>query len=182
LGGGKLLMSTGGYSPSGGGVAFPLDSTGATALTDAMTLDVVGDTGNRFVINQDGTLEWGSGAGLPDASLARKNSAGQTRVDLATNVNLRLMGGALIISNAGGSSNFITLHSGAVQLLDAVDIQPGTGTGTKIGTSAAQKLGFWNTAPIAQPSGTSADAVDLATALALVNNLKAKLIAIGLIA
>jgi hypothetical protein len=35
---------------------------------------------------------------------------------------------------------------------DATNIVLNTGTGTKIGTAAAQKLGFWNQAPIAQPT------------------------------
>ena len=53
--------------------------------------------------------------------------------------------------------------------------------GTKIGTTALQKLGFYGATPIVRPSATPADATDLASAIALVNNLKAKLIALGLI-
>lgn len=44
------------------------------------------------------------------------------------------------------------------------------------------RLGFFDAAAIARPTGTPADATDLATALALVNSLKAKLISLGLIA
>ena len=40
-----------------------------------------------------------------------------------------------------------------------VDIALGTTTGTKIGTSASQKLGFYNATPIVQPSGASQAAV-----------------------
>lgn len=44
------------------------------------------------------------------------------------------------------------------------------------------RVGFYGTNPVAQPTGTPADATDLATALTLVNSLKAKLISLGLIA
>lgn len=40
----------------------------------------------------------------------------------------------------------------ATKLLD-VDLVLGTTTGTKIGTAVGQKLGFWNAAPVVQPSG-----------------------------
>lgn len=37
-------------------------------------------------------------------------------------------------------------------LSDGTDIAVGTGSGTKIGTSTSQKLGFFNAAPVAQPA------------------------------
>ena len=40
-----------------------------------------------------------------------------------------------------------------IQILDGRSIQLASGTGTKIGTAAAQKLGFWNATPVVQPSG-----------------------------
>jgi len=47
---------------------------------------------------------------------------------------------------------------------DANDIAVGTGTGTKIGTATSQKLGFWNTAPVAQPAnGAQAALGDVTT-------------------
>ena len=58
----------------------------------------------------------------------------------------------------------------------------GTTTGTKIGTATNQKLGFYNATPIVQPSATPANATDLATALTLVNDIKSKLVTLGLIA
>ena len=58
----------------------------------------------------------------------------------------------------------------------------GTTTGTKIGTATNQKLGFFNATPVVQPSATPANATDLATALTLVNDLKSKLVTLGLIA
>ena len=61
------------------------------------------------------------------------------------------------------------------------DISLPSVNGTKIGTAAAQKLGFYGATPTTQPTATPANATDLATALTLINDLKAKLIALGLI-
>ncbi len=56
------------------------------------------------------------------------------------------------------ASGNITITSGTVTLTgnlvmtDAKNIAVGTTTGTKIGTATTQKLGFWNVAPVVQPS------------------------------
>lgn len=47
---------------------------------------------------------------------------------------------------------------------------------------AGQKLSFFGATPVVQPTGTAANAVDLPTALTLVNDLKTKLKSLGLIA
>jgi hypothetical protein len=49
-----------------------------------------------------------------------------------------------------------------------------------IGSGA--KLGFFGHAPVVRPSNTAAAATDLATAMALVNDLRAKLLALGIVA
>ena len=41
-----------------------------------------------------------------------------------------------------------------IQLLDGRSIQTATGTGTKIGTSSTQKLGFWGATPVVKPTTT----------------------------
>jgi parallel beta-helix repeat protein len=59
----------------------------------------------------------------------------------------------------------------------------GTTTGgLKIMNDPTYLMGFWNKTPVAQPSAPPADATDLATAIALVNDLKTKLRLIGLMA
>ncbi|MGI5245429.1 hypothetical protein [Dactylosporangium sp. CA-139066] len=68
-----------------------------------------------------------------------------------------------------------------VTMAEGGNVVAGTTTGTKVGTSATQKLGFFGATPVVRPIGTPANASDLATAQALVNDLKAKLIALGLI-
>src|SRR3990167_993599 len=46
----------------------------------------------------------------------------------------------------------LTTIEGNLQLLDSRNIIVGGTTGSKIGTSTSQKLGFWNKSPSAQPS------------------------------
>lgn len=46
-----------------------------------------------------------------------------------------------------------------VQFLDGRNIQTGITTGTKIATATTQKIGFYNTSPIAQRSGSAQAAV-----------------------
>lgn len=81
------------------------------------------------------------------------------------------------------------------QLADGRNIQLGITTGTKIGTATTQKLGFYNTTPIAQRSGSAQAAVSgtadstysanevtlINDIVILVNELRAAQVAIGLI-
>lgn len=53
---------------------------------------------------------------------------------------------------------------------DGINIAVGTTTGTKIGTATTQKLGFWNTAPIVQPTTAGAAATFVANTSAIVND------------
>jgi len=93
--------------------------------------------------------------------------------------DLGTSGGAFATVRAGV---FRADYSVGLALSDASNIQFGTVTGTKIGTATNQKLGFFNATPVVQPSATPVDATDLATALTLVNDLKSKLVTLGLIA
>lgn len=59
-------------------LTWPLDHTGATAAEDAVTLDATGDSQNRFVINHDGSIEWGSGSAVADVTLSRSGTRAVT--------------------------------------------------------------------------------------------------------
>jgi hypothetical protein len=70
-------------------------------------------------------------------------------------------GGSLILStyDTAGAATIGTLRSrmtldtaGLLTFADAVDMAFNTTTGTKIGTAATQKLGFWNATPVVQPA------------------------------
>lgn len=57
----------------------------------------------------------------------------------------------------GITTGSITVSS-SVTFADAVNIAAGSTTGTKIGTSATQKIGFWNATPVVQGTGWSVTA------------------------
>ena len=73
------------------------------------------------------------------------------------------------------------LFNGAFTIQDANNIAVGTTTGTKIGTATTQKLGFFNATPVVQQAAV-ADATDAASTQARLNDLLARLRALGLIA
>lgn len=89
---------------------------------------------------------------------------------------------------------------GTITLADSANVVVNTTTGTKIGTSASQKLGFWNKTPVVQQADaaqaavtpstdfTGTDTVDKAVVLAavqavetLVNRLRTDLVTVGII-
>lgn len=53
--------------------------------------------------------------------------------------------------------------STGLHLGEAIDITTGTTTGTKIGSSTSQKIGFWNATPIIQPASTNQAALTNST-------------------
>ena len=77
----------------------------------------------------------------------------------------------------------LTVNCGGAQELafyDAFNIAFGTSTGTKIGKLTTQKMGFWNTTPIVQPTAlTASDATvtdgTIGTADTIINNLRTRL-------
>lgn len=56
-----------------------------------------------------------------------------------------------------------TVTCGTITLDDAANIVANTTTGTKIGTSTSQKIGFWNATPIVQPASANQAALTNAT-------------------
>lgn len=68
-----------------------------------------------------------------------------------------------------------------IQMGEGKNIKAGTVKGTMLNSAANQKLAFWGAVPVVRPTGTPAAATTPATTQALVNNLRAKLITLGLI-
>lgn len=94
----------------------------------------------------------------------------------ATLTNFTRSGNVGVSATSGGSANTdIFMAAGAALKGDAT-------TGFKICDTASQKLGFYGAAPVIRPTATPAAATDAATTQTLVNDLRAKLIALGLIA
>lgn len=93
------------------------------------------------------------------ASLGVALTVGSTAVNSGTS-------GRVLYDNAGVLGEMTTTGTGTVIVLqtaptfagstltlaDPQDLVLGTSTGTKVGTAAAQKLGFWNAAPVVQPT------------------------------
>jgi hypothetical protein len=84
------------------------------------------------------------------------------------------------LGDAGAGQTYI--KSLSLTMADPGNIVCGFTTGTKVATAATQKLAFYGAAPVVRPTATPAAAVDPATTMALVNDLRAKLITLGLIA
>lgn len=72
-----------------------------------------------------------------------------------------------------GASQSVIWREGSV-------INVGTTTGSKIGTGTAQKLGFWGSTPVVQQQA-AAIATDAATTQTLANDLRSKLITMGIL-
>lgn len=85
------------------------------------------------------------------------------------------------VSGFTGSNALALLTVRSQGIADAADLSFGTTNGTKLGTATNQKIGFYGATAIVRPSSTPAAATDLATALTLVNDLRTKLLALGLI-
>lgn len=92
--------------------------------------------------------------------------------------------GVIDLFAADNSDRFLFFPGtpGTVQFSNQTNMAFSTGTnGTKIGTGATQKMGFWNATPVVQPTAV-ANATDAATVITQLNNLLTKLRTIGLIA
>ncbi len=61
----------------------------------------------------------------------------------------------------------VSRFDGNISINDAINVILGTATGTKFGTSTAQKIGFWNATPIVQPT-TAIAAAAFATNTSLI--------------
>lgn len=83
----------------------------------------------------------------------------------------KLLLGTTTVGTYALSINGTTLHSGQTDFADAVNITTGTTTGTKIATATTQKIGFWNVAPIVQPTTATASATFVANAGTAINTL-----------
>ena len=72
---------------------------------------------------------------------------------LSEDIGIRRNAAGVLEINSGTVGTFRDLKLRNLELANG-DFITGTGTGTKFGTTTTQKLGFWNTTPIIQPSST----------------------------
>lgn len=126
-----------------------LHKTGNETATGIKTLANVvlnGTSGDLLTINGVGTAN----------SIIRFQDDGVEKGALfllngGTSMTLRSQSSIALTWDNGTAAKTITLSSSTVNVPDAINIVLGTTTGTKIGTSASQKLGFYNATPVIQP-------------------------------
>lgn len=166
------------------------DINGAGVIARIRLLSGVGGTGADGIVNTNGTLFF---EGLLDTSAASaKNpiTLSDTQTTTLINATIRAHASketvyassaqAMTISgiasintavHANVTANGLMNLNGKITsptLVDGANIVLGTTTGTKIGTATSQKLGFYNSTPVIQPTSTT--------------DLRAALIALGLYA
>lgn len=93
------------FGPS---IVFPIKKVAALATTDILQTRVTGDTFDRFVLNADGSMEWGGGAAATDITAARV-SATHFRFANASGFGL-----SLGISGAAGNARDIIFQTAGV--------------------------------------------------------------------
>lgn len=174
----------------------------AAAGSGAFFVLVSGDTVARLTANGSGALSWGSGSATRDAYLFRQAANVLAFSTDGTNVDGTAYTRTLKIKNQGaGSDPTLTSNSSVQRLSLTGDFQIGggavyTGTviapgtsGLKIGNATTEKLGFYGTTTIVQPStianpsgGITQDAEARAAITSILNVLRASSGGLGLIA
>lgn len=150
-----------------------VDSSAETVYFEARSYSDVAK-GGYFGGFNDGAFVDGRGTGTPQVVL-RTNGTNRlllTPTDLTFNSNTVYHAG-----NLPGTAITWTAN----QTLSDVNIVLGTTTGTKIGTAANQKLGFFDATPVVQPTAV-ADATDAASVITQLNALLTRMRNLGLIA
>lgn len=146
LGGFKAFYSEGNLSTAGsiGGYAgytnhFSNTSTGTVTETDGFIALNPTNSGG-------GTIQTAIGVSINSHTTASNNT--------------NLLIGSVTTGNWSiyNNSTYDNYFAGNIQIADK-NLIFGTGTGTKIGTSTSQKLAFYNSAPIVQPSGNVSTAL-----------------------
>jgi hypothetical protein len=139
------------------GTAYTITTSGAVALTGTITTGEINASKLGTTLHNASALFVGRATAGTDAqSIKFGNSV--TRdflIGRAAGDDDLLFG-----TNAGaGFSEKFRVGNGALTLSDAYNIILNSTTGTKIGTATTQKLAFYNSTPIAQPTGSLITAI-----------------------
>lgn len=117
-------------------------------------------------------------------------STNKAKYGVQTNVAANLHGVAYNtadvpwVSGLTGNPALLVLAFRSQGVLDGTTLHMGlggAGSGVKLGGAATEKMAFWGATPIVRPTMTNAAATDLATTTALVNEIRAKLVSLGLV-
>lgn len=131
-----------------------------TGQSDATNLFVIKNASSvvQTVITAGGCYRAGNGsASAPSLSFYNDATCGFYRA------------GSQDIGFAIGGNQKLAFGSTAQTFSEGVNIAVGTSTGTKIGISTSQKIGFWNKTPVVQPTTGTAGAAFVANTGTTVN-------------
>lgn len=111
----------------------------------------------KFIVRQGTDRNLAFAEQTSDLSIEAYNNAASANVPLRLYANpLKINGDVTIGTNTAAGYkldiNGTTRTQGDFTISDAKNVILGTTTGTKIGTATTQKIGFWNAAPIVQPT------------------------------
>ena len=134
------------------------------------------DPGVGVIIAHGGSIPADGSVGYAPGGLFIVNAASPTAGSIIyENVGTKASANFDVI---GGTTNMLPLAGGTMD--DAANIALGTTTGTKIGTAAAQKIGFLGATPVVQQSkisdatgGATVDAESRAAIAAVIDVLEA---------
>lgn len=197
-----LLVDDNGVSIDGTGLTAvdPLIIKNGKASSGVIA-QVTGSVATGFGLNNSGGTRVGTlGIAVAASDWFTGTSAGDIALYSTANIKIKVSGAsglhaALMSSGCstlgvGGGYCYVNDTAGAVVgyggkhttwdgtnmiMVDAMNIATGTGTGMKIGTSATQKLGFWNVTPVAQQvlaTGASRTVDEVITLLQLIGLCK----------
>lgn len=97
-----------------------------------------------------------------------------------SNFGLRTGGTAYTITTSGATSFTGANVLSGMTISDASDVVIGTTTGTKIGTGATQKIGFYGVAPVVKPANIAAATGTIASCQTTINAMLLLLQSVGL--
>lgn len=115
---------------------------------------------------------------VASGSLATRMTIGATGT---TNFSVAPTAGGVAIPTISSSDTLSNKTLSGVTIADATNIILNTTTGTKIGTATTQKLGFFDKAPVVQPTAV-ADATNAVDVITQLNALLSRMRDLGLIA
>lgn len=136
-----------------------IQATNASALVAPVT--ITGTNANALDVGQNGqtnpalqvdTSTSSSATGLKIKSAAAAAGVALSVVSSGTDESVTIDAkGAGVVNLASVSTGGVTV-SGNLTMANAKNVVLNTGTGTKIGTATTQKLAFYNSTPVVQPS------------------------------
>lgn len=140
-------------------------SSAGTALWIECSANDAGSTADITLFSRRGS----SGAGQDNDLLSTIWFRGKNDASTPEQVDYAAIETLIVDASNGtedGRINFKVMHGGTLTdqlsitantltLWDDVDIATNTSTGSKIGTSTSQKIGFWNATPVDQPGAVS---------------------------